>query len=222
MQSPRDFRAEKRRLVQELEQERKRVKHLENELDVLKNNDQYMSLEDLGGRFYQDAWNQMGCSRAVQFTSPVSFVCPSVEEQRSLAAMPGVHGQTAMDKGMYSQSIWLKGRGYVLAGFVSSDAEKGALKNCGADWTKLPFMTIMSNMSSENALTLHVDMVTRTAKVYNGISSSDNLLGGQLEACHVWENLPPRVWVAVGMKRNSNREAVLLPCSHWDVQEIRG
>jgi hypothetical protein len=47
----RRFRAEKRRLVQELEQERKRVKHLENELDVLKNDDQYMSLEDLGGSF---------------------------------------------------------------------------------------------------------------------------------------------------------------------------
>jgi hypothetical protein len=121
MQSPRDFRAEKRRLVQELEQERKRVKHLENELDVLKNDDQYMSLEDLGGSFYQDAWNQMGCSRAVQFTSPVSFVCPSVEQQHSLACTPGVHGETAMDKGIYSQSIWLKGTGYVLAGFVSSD-----------------------------------------------------------------------------------------------------
>jgi hypothetical protein len=98
MQSPRDFRAEKRRLVQELEQERKRVKHLENELDVLKNDDQYMSLEDLGGSFYQDAWNQTGCSRAVKFTSPVSFVCRSVEDEHSLASMPGVQGKTAMDK----------------------------------------------------------------------------------------------------------------------------
>jgi hypothetical protein len=30
-----------------------------------------------------------------------------------------------------------------------------------------------------------------------------------------------RVWVS-GMKRNTNQEAVLLPCSHWDVQELRG
>jgi hypothetical protein len=95
----RRFRAEKRRLVQELEQERKRVKHLEYELDALKNDDQNMSSENLGrGSFYQDAWNQTGCSRAVKFTSPVSFVCPSVEDEHSLASMPGVHGKTAMDR----------------------------------------------------------------------------------------------------------------------------
>jgi hypothetical protein len=222
MQSPRDSRAEKRRIAQDLEQERKRVKHLENELNVLKNDDQYMSLEDLGGSFYQDAWNQTGCSRAVNFTSPVSFVCPSVEEEHSLACMPGVHGQTAMDKGMYSQSIWLKGTGYVLAGFVSSDAEKDALKRCD-DWRMLP---LMQNLCSENAVTLHVDMVTHTAKLYNGNSigpeRGQNLPGEKLEASHVWENLPPKVRVAVAMKRNTNREIVLLPCSHWDVQEIGG
>lgn len=215
MQSPRDFRAEKRRLVQELEQERKRVKHLENELDVLKNDDQYVSLEDLGGSFYQDAWNQTGCSRAVQFTSPVSFVCPSVEEEHSLAAMPGVHGQIAMDKGIYVQSIWLKaGSPYVLAGFVSSDVEKEALKSCN-NFDRLP---LMQNVCNETALTLHVDMVTRTAKLYNG----NNLPGEKLEACNVWENLPQKVWVAVAMKRRTNCEAVLLPCSHWDVQKIGG
>jgi hypothetical protein len=181
-----------------------------------------MSLEDLGASFYQDKWNQTGCSRAVQFTSPVSFVCPSVENEHSLASMPGVHGQTAMDKGMYSQSIFLKGSGYVLAGFVSSDEEKYALKSC--DGTSTPLMTIVNNQTDsthEHSLTLHVDMVTRTAKLYMG-NVRDGGPGEKLEAYHVWENLPPRVWVAVAMKRNSNREAVLLPCSHWDVQEIGG
>jgi hypothetical protein len=57
----------------------------------------------------------------------------------------------------------------------------------------------MKNLSSENALTLHVDMVTRTAKLYNKNSRGSTrgkLPGEKLEACHVWENLPPRVWVA--------------------------
>ena len=165
-----------------------------------------MSLEDLGGSFYQDAWNQTGCSRAVQFTSPVSFVCPSVEEEHSLASMPGVHGQTAMDKGIYSQSIWLRGGGFILAGFVSSAVEKDALKSCD-DWTGLP---LMQNLYFDNALTLHVNMVTRTAKLYNGNSRGSRILPGEkLQACRVWENLPPRVWVAVAMKRNTNCEAVL-------------
>jgi hypothetical protein len=217
MQSPRDFRAEKRRLVQELEQERKRVKHLEKELNVLKNGDQYMSLEDLGGSFYQDAWNQTGCSRAVRFTSPVSFVCPSVEVEHSLAHMPGVHGQIAMDKGVYSQSVWLKGGCFVLFGLVSSDAEKDTLKSV-ISWRGLPLMKIL-DIGSNGSLTLHVDMVTRTAKLYLG--GPRVLPGEKLEASHVWENLPPRVWVAVAIKRTTDCEAILLPCSHWgDVQEI--
>jgi hypothetical protein len=32
----------------------------------------------------------------------------------------------AMEKGMYSQSIWVTRKGYTLVGFVSSDEEKAA------------------------------------------------------------------------------------------------
>jgi hypothetical protein len=32
--------------------------------------------------------------------------------------------------------------------------------------------------------------------------------------------MPEKVWVAVSMKRNTQREAMLLPCMHWDMEEI--
>jgi hypothetical protein len=94
IRSLREARAEKRCIVQELEQERKRLKRLEDELDMLKNDDQFMSLEDLGVAFIK----MLGTRQ----DAPLSFTCPSVEEKDSLASMPGVHRQRAMD---YSKSI---------------------------------------------------------------------------------------------------------------------
>ena len=55
------------------------------------------------------------------------------------------------------------------------------------------------------------DMVERCAKLY--ISEKD--ASRQLEPDKVWENIPDKVWVAVAFKRNSKREAVLMPCIHW-------
>jgi len=219
--SSRDFRAEKRRLLRELEQSQKRVKRLEEELDLVKNEDQYMALEDMGRTFYQDAWNRTSCSSAIQFTSPASFTCLAVEDDYS-SSMPGVHDQVAMEKGIYSQSIWLTGEGYTLVGLVSSDKEKAALKFCRS-WSNLPFMSIIG-YGRDHCLTIYVDMINRKAQLYRADASNraylDNEPGTSLEPEREWDNLPDRLWVAVAMKRNSMREAILLPCTHWEVEEI--
>ena len=58
-------------------------------------------------------------------------------------------------------------------------------------------------------------MMERRAELY----VSDSLSKGQLEPHIVWENLPAKVWVDVAFKRNSGREAVLMPCIHWNIKD---
>jgi hypothetical protein len=221
--SSREQRAEKRRLRQEIDKRDKRIQELEAEVSILKDDDKYMTLEDSGCKFYQDVWNTDNCSQAVHFTSPFSFTCPSFEsEERSFAWMPGVRGQMAMSKGMYSQSIWMKGTGYTQVGLVSSEEEKDALKTC-SNWAKQPRMATSSG--EDFACQILVDMVNHTAKLYfhscSGFSLP-NQSGEKMEPHCTWENLPDQVWVAVSMKRCSEREAVLLPCVHWELKEMHG
>ena len=137
-----------------------------------------------------------------------------------------------MEKGIFSQSISLKGTGYTLAGLVGSEEEKEALKHCN-DWQRLPFMTHVGYGSEDYSLIVHVDMVYCKAAlyVYRGYSRTPEFnslilrTGGDeqiLTPEKEWDNLPEKVWVAVSMKRNSTGEAVLLPCIHWAVGEIGG
>ena len=80
--------------------------------------------------------------------------------------------------------------------------------------------------NEEQTFTLEVDMINRTAKMYAPPRSRGQAVdltsenSRELEVIASWDDLPPSVWVAVGMKRRSQREAVLLPCTHWDMQEI--
>jgi hypothetical protein len=65
-------------------------------------------------------------------------------------------------------------------------------------------------MGDFHTVTLSVDMVNRTAALYT-TTRDDMDPTEELKPCKVWNNLPDEVWVAVAMKRNSEREAVLLP-----------
>jgi hypothetical protein len=135
--------------------------------------------------------------------------------------MPGVHGQLPMTSGIYSQPILVRGTGYTLLGLVGSDAEKEALKTC-QNWDMLPMMSrSLGYRGVERTVVLEVDMVNRKAELYVPALTPTIAEGSPpLELVGSWENMPEEVWVAVAMKRNSQREAVLLPRTHWDVQEI--
>jgi hypothetical protein len=82
----------------------------------------------------------------------------------------------------------------------------------------------MSNLSGSplggfSSVTVLVDMVNHTAELYE--TSGYNVDPNQkVEPRMVWNNLPSEVWVAIAMKRRSRREAVFLPCTHWDVHEL--
>ena len=75
-------------------------------------------------------------------------------------------------------------------------------------------MKMIAYDADEKTLVLEVDMVNRKAELYTPA------VGQDLELYASWENLPAQVWVAVGMKRNTQREAVLLPRTHWDICEV--
>lgn len=207
-----------------------------SKLDAWQDSDynQYVSLEDFGCTVYQDEWDRSSpdrVSQVVQFTSPISFQCPSVEDGHSLAAVPGVCGTVPMEKGLYVQPILCKGSYcYTLTGLVGSDEEKRGLKNM-MSWANHPFVGLVGGIGSRNGpnvATLHVDMVNRRAELYRPTDYGNYIAGtagneemrNRTEPFHVWENLPPKVWVCVAMKRNNKTEAVLLPCSHWNLEEI--
>jgi hypothetical protein len=102
---------------------------------------------------------------------------------------------------------------------VGSQAEKDQLKlRAGHDFTLLPFMKIHALTRDFYAVTLLVDMVNHKAELYGG--ENDVGPNQRAEPLQVWNNLPDEVWVAIAMKRGTRREAVLLPCTHWDVHEI--
>jgi hypothetical protein len=119
-----------------------------------------------------------------------------------------------MGHGLYTQSILLRGKGYTLVGLVSTDEEEEALKFCN-DWDKLPLMNHVG-YGGDAAVTLHVDMVNDRAELFCDAQARSEQ---KATAVWVWENLPDTVWVAAATKRNSEREVVLLPCTHSTMLE---
>mmetsp|Transcript_7004 Transcript_7004/g.6817 ORF Transcript_7004/g.6817 Transcript_7004/m.6817 type:complete len:84 (+) Transcript_7004:933-1184(+) len=65
-------------------------------------------------------------------------------------------------------------------------------------------------------VTMEVDMIAKSAQLY--ISSKNDSLK-LIKPYKTWTDLPDAVWVAIAFKRNSAREAVLMPCSIWNVTE---
>ena len=233
IQSPssnsRAARAERRELHKQLDDARNHIRHLEEQVNVLTNSDEYYTMEERGRRIIQDVWNQVGCSAALVFPTPTSVTCPSVETQHEYASMPGVRGQHAITTGHSSQPILIRGSGYTLIGLVGgSNEESDALKSCN-DWTKLPMMKIVGpsyssggyarRREAEVTAVLDIDMINRKAELYVP-RIGDVAATAEAEVHQTWENLPDRVFVAVAMKRNTEREAVLLPRTHWDVVEV--
>lgn len=79
--------------------------------------------------------------------------------------MPGVHGETAMTSGVYSQPILVRGGGgYTMVGLLGSDADNEALKTCN-NWAALPMMKVVGYSRCERTLVLEVDMVYRKAEL---------------------------------------------------------
>jgi len=176
-------------------------------------------LYDEGTELWQNVWVQDDVSSVLTFPTNKSVICDSVESCHHGNDMPGVHAEGAIDNGRTTQSIWVKGAGYTLVGLVTSDDEKNALcRHAGADWSKMPLMTNVfsahSDESKGDVFTIEVDMMERRAVLY--VSGKDS--SRRLEPEKVWENLPDKVWVAVAFKRNSGREAVLMPCIHWHMR----
>eukprot|EP00571_Detonula_confervacea_P003471 CAMPEP_0172329068 /NCGR_PEP_ID=MMETSP1058-20130122/60681_1 /TAXON_ID=83371 /ORGANISM="Detonula confervacea, Strain CCMP 353" /LENGTH=434 /DNA_ID=CAMNT_0013046215 /DNA_START=247 /DNA_END=1552 /DNA_ORIENTATION=+ len=177
-------------------------------------------LYDEGTELWQNVWVQDDVSSVLTFPTNKSVICDSVESCHHGNDMPGVHAEGAIDNGRTTQSIWVKGAGYTLVGLVTSDDEKNALcRHAGADWSKMPLMTNVfsahSDESKGDVFTIEVDMMERRAVLY--VSGKDS--SRRLEPEKVWENLPDKVWVAVAFKRNSGREAVLMPCIHWNMRK---
>ena len=174
---------------------------------------------DEGTELWQNHWDHEGVSTALKFPTYKSVVCDSHHIVGG-NSMPGVHAAGAIDNGRTTQSIWLKGHGYSLVGLVTSEDQKNALRqHAGNDYTKMPLMTPFYHSGGDNnkgeVFTIEIDMMERRAELY----LSDSLSKGHLEPHIVWENLLVKVWVAVAFKRNSGREAVLMPCIHWNIQD---
>jgi len=217
-----------RNLVQQLAETERRAKTAEKERDENERRaetaekerdellDEQSALYDKGSELWQNVWHQEDTSHVLTFPTNKSVVCDSYHSGGN--NMPGVHARGAIDNGRSTQSIWLKGAGYTLVGLVTSEEEKQALRrHAGADFTKMPLMTsIYSSDGDErkgDVFTIEVDMTERRAKLYVSDMDSSHLLKPHT----VWEDLPDKVWVAVAFKRNSGREAVLMPCIHWNI-----
>lgn len=136
--------------------------------------------------------------------------------------MPGVHAEGAIDKGRTTQSIWIKGEGYTRVGLVSSEEEKLHVRQkAGDDWQLQPYMHNCYcgrgwDTNKGIVVTIDVDMVDRQAELYVSGPNDSRLLQPEV----VWTDLPEKVWVAASFKRNSAREAVLMPSSVWNVSEM--
>ena len=212
---------EQRCISQQLAESDRRAKLAEEERDKLlqekSENEEGPVLRDQGTELWQNIWSQADHSIALSFPTKKSVVCESVYEIGG-NDMPGVHSEGAITNGRTTQSIWMKGMGYTLVGLVTSEEEKIALRHhAGRDFTKMPMMTsVFSPHSDEregDVFTLEVDMIERRAELF--ISDKDS--SRQLTPHTTWENLPDEVWVAVAFKRNSGREAVLMPCIHHNI-----
>ncbi|KAL7544949.1 hypothetical protein ACHAWF_008318 [Thalassiosira exigua] len=207
-------RGEKKNLLQQLADAERRAQEAERERDeLLAEKD---AIYDRGTEVWQNLWAQDGVSSLLAFPTNKSVLCSSIEHYGG-NCMPGVHALGTIDKGRTTQSIWVKGAGYTLVGLVTSDEEKDALihRAGNSDFSKMPFMTMVFSSDRDeqkgDAFTIEVDMKERRAELY----VSDNASSRLITPHKVWENLPDKVWVAVAFKRNSGREAVLLPCIHW-------
>ena len=215
----RTLRAERRDLSRRLHEAERRVEQVEHQRDVAiaTINETEQPLYDDGMELWQNIWHQEDTSAVLKFPTNKSVICESIESAHSLSQMPGVHTLGVIDKGKTTQSMWIKGCGYTLPGLVSSDEEKQHVRrNAGSDWNKLPYMTPVYYEGNEDegaVVTIEIDMVERNAKLFVSTKGDSKLL----EPHTVWTDLPDNVWVAFAFKRNSAREAVLMPCSVWCV-----
>jgi len=222
----RNIRAEKRRLLQQLAESERRAKVAEEDRDKLLAdeviNDLNKSgpvLRDRGTELWQNVWCQDDVSMALTFPTSKSVVCESVDEVGG-NDMPGVYSSGAISNGRTTQSIWMKGKGYTLVGLVTCDEEKAALRHrAGEDFRQMPLMSCVYSAHRDaregDVFTIEVDMIERRAVLF----ISDKDASRQLMPHKTWEGLPEKVWVAVAFKRNSEREAVLMPCIHHNVTE---
>jgi len=231
----RNMRAEKRRLLQQLAESERRAKVAEEDRDKLlmllpeedKPADEEINdlkkrgpvLRDRGTELWQNVWCQDDVSIALTFPTSKSVVCESVDEVGG-NDMPGVYSSGAISNGRTTQSIWMKGKGYTLVGLVTCDEEKAALRHrAGKDFRQMPMMTNVYSAHWDaregDVFTIEVDMIERRAELF----ISDKDASHQLTPHITWEGLPEKVWVAVAFKRNSEREAVLMPCIHHNVTE---
>ena len=172
---------------------------------------------------WQNTWDQNDVSQTLIFPTDKyapfnnnesmsnTVMCCSVETSTG-HCMPGIHTLGAIERGRTTQSIWIKGVGYTLVGLVSSESEKYHLRHkVHGSWEELSMMKIVAHADKEEngvVCTIEVDMIKKRARLY----TSSNFSTRHLQLDQVWENLPDKVWVAVAFKRNSGREAVLMPC----------
>lgn len=205
-------------LKEERSEDRRKLEAAERERDDLLGTEQ--GLIDEGTQLWQNTWDSNNVSSVLSFPTNKSAVCHSVEYVGG-NSMPGVHSLGHIDGGRTSQSIWMKGAGYTLVGLVTSEEEKDAVRlNAGDDWSRLPFMTCVYSANGDDragdVFTIEVDMVDRRAELYVSEKDSER----QLEPHTVWEGLPEKVWIAIAFKRNSAREAVLMPCTLWKMRAV--
>jgi hypothetical protein len=199
-------------LMQDLAKARSREQELTDQLvseqaltSSLKANVNHVAGQLSHPRILANEWHTRGCSAAVVFPSNVTFVALSSGSGQGGASTPGVHGESALEKGIYIQQLSVKGIGHTLVGLVTSDAEKAALKR-SRDYGELPFMTAVGSESM--SVSMQVNMTDRIAKVFVKFES-----GG--EVIKEITGFPGTVWVACAVKRTSTREVSLMPCFHW-------
>lgn len=212
----RSLRIERRDLLKRLSDAESRANKAEKAMhDILADTS---AIYDEVTELWQNTWDQNDVSQTLKFPTNKSVICPSVEIS-SGNCMPGVHSLGAIEGGRTTQSIWIKGVGYTLVGLVTSESEKHHIRHKAYDsWDELSMMKTIStgNEDEGEVCTIEVDMITKRAELY--ISSWCNADTQHLQPVTVWTNLPDKVWVAVAFKRNSGREAVLMPCAHWSMR----
>ena len=209
------MRREKRDLLRRLAEAESRAETAERARDDILADTS--AIYDEGTQLWQNVWDQNDVSRTLRFPTIKSVICSSVEDSGG-NSMPGVHSFGAIESGCTTQSIRIKGVGYTLEGLVANDTEKHHIrKDAGSGWDELPMMEIVHSASNEcegEVCTIEVDMLERRAELYHSLKGSTQ----KLKPIKVWNNLPEKVWIAVAFKRNSGREAVLMPCVHWSMR----
>lgn len=197
----RDLRAERRDLKRQLEATRR-----ERDLLVLAQQQAQPRAST-----WQNQWSRQDCSTAVTFLSENYVYSESYHGGGN--SMPGVHTVDPIRRGQVIQSIWVKGRGYTLAGLVATEEQKIHLRrHAGSDWRAIGSLMEHVDAGENCMVTLDINMNTRQAKllVYNSPESRE---ASEVKA---WTDLPDEVWIALSFKRNGAREAILVPCVQLD------